>query len=124
MLTRKRISLILIFLIFAVGWIFYQFPPQHYSFYPTCIFKNITGLSCPGCGSQRAFHELLHFNLKNAFYYNPIFIILLPYGVILILFRFTSLQKNFPKIYQILTARSLLFLILIVILLFGILRNI
>lgn len=42
-----------------------------------CIFKQLTGLPCPGCGSTRAFVHLLHGDIKQAMWYNPLAIILL-----------------------------------------------
>ncbi|MDE7397749.1 MAG: DUF2752 domain-containing protein, partial [Muribaculum sp.] len=27
--------------------------------FPKCLFRQLTGLECPGCGSQRAIHALL-----------------------------------------------------------------
>ena len=33
---------------------------------PVCAFKYLTGYDCPGCGSQRAFHALLHGRVAEA----------------------------------------------------------
>ena len=33
----------------------------------TCIFKSVTGISCPACGMTRAFISILHLNFLNAF---------------------------------------------------------
>ncbi len=35
---------------------------------PRCLFKLITGYECPGCGSQRAFHSLLHGDIAAAWH--------------------------------------------------------
>lgn len=37
-----------------------------------CLFKNITGLACPSCGSTRAVIALMQGRLSDIFYYNPI----------------------------------------------------
>jgi len=58
--------------------ILYFFPPTEHSFYPRCVFRSLTGLNCPGCGSLRAMHGLLHGNLSGAFHLNPAFVISLP----------------------------------------------
>lgn len=42
----------------------------------------MTGLDCPGCGGQRAAHQLLHGNFAVAFRSNALFVSLLPLAVI------------------------------------------
>ncbi|MDE7125963.1 MAG: DUF2752 domain-containing protein [Muribaculaceae bacterium] len=49
---------------------------------PRCVFKAITGYDCPGCGSQRAFHALLHGNVYEAFVLNPAVFALVPLAVL------------------------------------------
>ncbi len=50
-----------------------------------CPFYNITGVYCPSCGMTHAFYALMHFDIKKAFYYNPMFILvplsLLPFFI-------------------------------------------
>ncbi|MCC3156317.1 DUF2752 domain-containing protein [Hymenobacter sp. 15J16-1T3B] len=43
----------------AVLVVYYRLDPSHY-FYPRCLLHWATGLHCPGCGTQRALHALLH----------------------------------------------------------------
>jgi len=43
-----------------------------------CIFKNLFGFECLGCGLTRAFSELLHGNLARAIRFNPLVIIAFP----------------------------------------------
>lgn len=38
---------------------------------PKCLFKFATGWDCPGCGSQRAIHALLHGDVAGAWHFNP-----------------------------------------------------
>ncbi len=45
---------------------------------PRCAFHESTGLYCPGCGSQRAFHQLLQGRLLEALDYNPLAVLLGP----------------------------------------------
>ncbi len=62
----------------AVGvWVLYTFPPTAYRFYPRCVFKLITGWDCPGCGTTRALHQLLHGNVGAAFRLNPMLFVLM-----------------------------------------------
>ena len=58
--------------------ILFAFDPSHYSFYPVCILHRTTGLYCPGCGSLRAVHQLLHGHLAAAFHFNALLVLSLP----------------------------------------------
>ena len=55
----------------AGATVIFLFDPSAYSFYPRCVFHAVTGLDCPGCGSTRAMHALLHGRVGEAFRYNP-----------------------------------------------------
>jgi hypothetical protein len=50
----------------------YSFDPSAASFYPPCPFRALTGLHCPGCGTLRAFHALLHGDIPGALKMNPV----------------------------------------------------
>jgi hypothetical protein len=56
----------------------YQFPPTEYSFYPRCPIYLATHWLCPGCGTTRALHSLLHLDIQSAFHYNALFTLLFP----------------------------------------------
>ena len=43
-----------------------------------CLFKNITGHECYGCGMTRAILSAIHFQFANSFQYNKLFLIVLP----------------------------------------------
>lgn len=60
-------------LILAGLAVVYACPPGDYPFYPPCLIRTFTGLSCPGCGSTRALHALLHLRFAEAFAFNPLF---------------------------------------------------
>jgi hypothetical protein len=47
-------------------------------FYPPCPVRALTGYHCPGCGSLRALHALLHGEVARAFRQNPLAVALLP----------------------------------------------
>ena len=68
----------------AVGlFVLFYFDPTHSSFFPPCPFHLVTGLHCPGCGSLRALHGLLHADLPGALTMNPLLIVSLPFLAIL-----------------------------------------
>jgi hypothetical protein len=49
-----------------------------------CPFRALTGLACPGCGTTRMLHHLLHGELATAFSYNPLTFLLLPVALWLV----------------------------------------
>jgi hypothetical protein len=56
----------------------YLYSPEATGWYPRCPFHCLTGLSCPGCGSLRALHAVLHGRLVKAFCCNPLLMACLP----------------------------------------------
>lgn len=46
--------------------------------WPPCPLHAWTGLYCPGCGSTRALHALLHGDVAQALAMNPLLVCLLP----------------------------------------------
>jgi uncharacterized protein DUF2752 len=52
--------------------------PNRPGHYPTCPFLAVSGLYCPGCGSLRAVHDLLHGDLHGALARNPLAVLLAP----------------------------------------------
>ena len=67
-----------LFGLLAGALLLYRFPPERYSFYPSCPVFHYLHLYCPGCGSTRALSALLHGHFSQAMYYNPLFVVLLP----------------------------------------------
>ena len=55
----------------------YLFDPSNGGF-PACPFHALTGYLCPGCGSQRALHDLLHGNVGEAFRHNALLVVSIP----------------------------------------------
>jgi hypothetical protein len=43
-----------------------------------CLFRNLTGRPCLGCGMTRAFSSAFHGDFKGAFRYNKRVVIVLP----------------------------------------------
>ena len=58
--------------------VLYCFPVDRYPIYPRCIFHELTGLDCPGCGSLRSVQCLLHGDIAAAFRFNPLLYLLIP----------------------------------------------
>jgi hypothetical protein len=71
--------------------ILFWFDPAQNGFYPVCLFHQVTGYDCPGCGGLRASHQLLRGNVIEAFRLNPLVVMALPIIVALVLrSQFTS----------------------------------
>lgn len=84
-----KISLISI-VVGAFLYYYYNFSPvTESSKFLSCPSKMIFGLNCPGCGSQRMIHSLLHFRFSEAFGYNPLLFLVLPF-VLILTFQFVS----------------------------------
>lgn len=62
----------------AAGTLLYSVDPYEGG-YPTCPMLATTGLYCPGCGSLRAVHDLLHGDLAGALARNPLAVLAVPY---------------------------------------------
>ena len=56
----------------------YAFNPEEGGLFPKCPFYVLTGLQCPGCGTTRAIHCLLHFEFLKAWQYNPLMVASIP----------------------------------------------
>ena len=110
--------------VLVLAIIYYRFNPAKYSFFPKCPFHSLTGLDCPGCGSQRAFFFLLHGNIADAMRKNLLLVISIPFLLIHFFYRIKSviLQKDYrwAIIYHPLTPK-IIFAIVVV---FWIARNI
>ena len=75
-----------------------RFSPEGSSWFPKCIFLQLTGLKCPGCGSQRVVHNLLNLNIRQAFEANAFLVLALPYIISLLVS--VPLRSRFPTILQ------------------------
>lgn len=58
--------------------VLFLFNPAQHSFYPFCFFHRTTGLLCPGCGSLRALHQMLHGHFVAALRFNALLVASLP----------------------------------------------
>jgi len=70
-LKRVGVSIIPIALyLIPLDWIKHQ--------HTICLYKNITGHDCYGCGITRAILSALHFQFQEAFDYNKLVVLVLP----------------------------------------------
>lgn len=113
------IGFIILLLIFGL------FDPNQYDFYLKCPFFEMSGYKCPLCGSQRAIHNLINLNIKNALYENALLFILLPYLIIIVLLSFyRKSNKGVKNLYQLLINKIAKTIVIVLAILFWIIRNI
>ena len=93
-----------------------------YQLLPSLHVYEKTGLQCPGCGSQRAFHSLLRGDFSAAWHYNALFVLELPLLVLLVAAWY--LRSRIPVLHRVLNSRSVILTILAIIILWTIFRNI
>jgi hypothetical protein len=63
--------------VIVAGTVVFFFNPATHGFYPICLFHQLTGLNCPGCGGTRAVYALLHGKAALALKDNALFVVLL-----------------------------------------------
>ena len=118
---KKIIKFILIFFALAIGYyLLFYFT----GFAIPCIFRKITGdrLQCPGCGVSRMCISIIKGDFKSAFEYNPCIFVLLPFWIVIVGIKLIfepECLKNNAKLFNILC-----WITIIILLIFGIVRNI
>jgi hypothetical protein len=121
--ARRLTLLALSVLGIAVVYVLYTCNPARSAFYPPCPFHALTGLYCPGCGSLRALHQLLHGHLAVAFGLNPLAIVSLPFlGYSFLSYCIARRQRQlFPSFF---VPAPLIWIYLGSVLFFWVIRNI
>ncbi len=108
--------------VFAAGALYLYFHDP-YQYPLPCIIKLLTGLYCPGCGAGRACFSILHGKFFDAFCYNPLLVILLPFAGGYIAARGIDWAVTGGNHIDRKISIKLLLAVLIIILVYGILRN-
>lgn len=78
MYRRSTVILIWSLLLAGAAYLF-VFEPGKSGFFPACPFRLLTGFTCPGCGTTRALHEILHGHFTAAFMLNPLLLLAIPF---------------------------------------------
>lgn len=121
-MRRSLIIILLAAALLVFGFIYYALDPSTSTVFPRCAFLSLTGYKCPGCGSQRAIHALMHGDVVSAFKYNALLLIAIPW-ITLCLFGETQRTRN-PRLYARINAPLLMWFFLILVVLWWLLRNI
>jgi len=78
-MTRSRWLAAMVAAVAVAAAVLRAFDPATSGIFPPCPVRYLTGWYCPGCGSLRALHQLLHGNWRAAWAMNPLMIVLLPF---------------------------------------------
>ena len=122
---KKRLIKVIIrdvlLLLILIG---YYFLNKKTEFYIPCIFHEITGYKCPGCGITHLVFALLKLNIHEAFISNPLVFIYMPF--IIFYFVYLDYLYIYDKKDKILNKiPNYIWIILIIItLIYGIIRNV
>ena len=121
-MRRSLVITVVIVLLLVFGFIYYAIDPATSTAFPRCTFLTLTGYKCPGCGSQRAIHALLNGDIKGALSYNAMLLVAIPW-IALCLFAEGQRTRR-PRLYERLNAPLLIWLFLVAVLAWWVLRNI
>ncbi|WP_435622948.1 DUF2752 domain-containing protein [Flagellimonas sp.] len=105
-------------LLIGATLLFFSHNPETHYFFPKCPVEHHLGIYCPGCGSQRAIHDLLHFRIGEVFDHNFLFI---PFLVVVS--QHVLSKTGYVKSKSLLSYRYAPIILLIVIIVFMVLRN-
>ncbi|MBP3549689.1 MAG: DUF2752 domain-containing protein [Rikenellaceae bacterium] len=106
----------------AAAAIYYTFDPATTPF-PRCPFLVLTGWECPGCGSQRAIHSLLHLDIAAAWRYNAMLVLSIPYVVLLLVAERLGRRRQ-SRLYRVLNSEVLIWSYFALVVAWWILRNV
>lgn len=105
----------------AIRYFYLNNPADNATPFIVCMSKRLTNIDCPGCGGQRAFHQLLHGNFIEAGKLNIFIYFFAPLLTYIFLsFALKPFNISLPDID--ISTKGLI-LILLLFLLFTILRN-
>ena len=122
-MSKKTIAIVLLILGIAGLVFIYMVKPGGDNIYPKCPTRYFTGLNCPGCGTLRAVHSLLHLQIKEALKFNLLLVVLSPfliYGIVVYLTD-ALFSRKLPDIFG---NKVFLWVIIGMIVAFTVLRNI
>lgn len=101
--------------------VLFFFDPMTSAFYPRCPSKLLTGYDCPGCGTTRALHALVHLDFGAALRYNAALFVL---GPLLLLYAAAVFTAPDSALQRFLRRPVLAWSIVAFIILWTLLRNI
>lgn len=119
----RRSTVIIIWLLLLAGAAYlFVFEPGKTGFFPACPFRMLTGFTCPGCGTTRALHQILHGDFAAAFVLNPVLVLAIPFLVFALLrYSVIVMRGGVPRPNAL--PAPFIYVIFVVIVSFWIFRN-
>lgn len=99
------------------------FDPTKVSIMPVCPMFSVTGIACPGCGLTRGFHALFHGDVVSAVDFNllvPVWALI--FGYVVVSLALLAIRGRGLPMWV--THPKFLWTFVIVMVVFGVLRNI
>lgn len=126
-LVRKPLRIVIFMCILSmalVGSCFLYYHSPEEKLWLICPFYRLSGYYCPGCGSGRACYSILHGRIYQAFRYNPLLCVLLPWFALYIavcaaqwvMYGRETVSRRIPV--------WLTYVLLAAVILYGVFRNI
>ena len=119
---RTFLALAVVILAVALATAYYFFDPVEVRWMPRCIWKVATGTDCPGCGSQRMAHALMHGDFVGAWHANAYALCMLPVVIFLLWLEFDKVR--YPKLYAAVHRPAVISSLLATVILWWAFRNI
>ena len=114
---NKSKKIVLVSILLTITYLYLN---KRFSFYIPCLFHKITHLYCPGCGITRMILSILKLNFYQAFRYNPLLFIMMPFIILYeLLYYINWIQDKDFKI-----SNKIWYTLLIITIIYTILRNI
>jgi hypothetical protein len=122
-LRTRRLLTLLAALVFPPALLMlYRVEPTTGGWYPPCLLHLATGLHCPGCGTTRGLHALLHGDWRQALAYNAMLLLLVPTALWSGLrYAVAALAGRPAPVFR--PARWIVVILIALVFTFGIVRN-
>lgn len=122
---RKAYWIVVVVIGVLLIGVYKSFAPAEYAFFPKCPFLLFSGFRCPGCGSQRALHELFNMHFAAAFQQNMLLVISAPYILTgMVIENIKNPSARLLQIRQHIFGGYAVWVVLVIVVSFWILRNI
>lgn len=123
-MKKRLIKIIFLDSFIVIISLMYYFLNKYFNIGIPCLFYQITGLKCPGCGITRLIFSLIKLNFKQAFFYNPLVFILLPFIVFYIIYQeYLYITKKEDQIIKKIPS-YIYYVLIIILIIYAIFRNI